>query len=310
MSRSVLVTLFAIIPLYIVSPARAQTPVFDAGFFSVVNAELKEKPHLVLWADAKNLRTSTFYTSTQNTIAGMLTNALAQSKCFKKITLADLDHALLLMSDLDGGGSSERGYIAVNGNLDATNLIKCLAKDQSWTATTLKNHPAYLTSSGTDKSYVYAVGNDTMVIVSATWANHLDPGKNVLGAGKLSGFVKSRMMAVQMEKAPKDTKLKSMVGELKVGTDLEFTGSATYLKEKDALEMQKTADQFKKQGSGAGLTFANTLKLTRTKARLDGTMTMTPAEFVVVMSLLNAAIFGSTPPPTKAAPPKKNNAKP
>lgn len=309
MMRSILVTLFAIIPLYIVSPARAQTPAFDAGFFQVVNAELKEKPHLTAWADVKNLRTSTFYTTAQNTIGGMLTNALSQSKCFKKITLADLDYALLLMSDLDGGGGDERGYIAVNGNLDAPKLLKCLAADQGWSLTTLKNYPAYLTSSGNDKSYAYAVGNDTLVLVSDTWANRLDPGKNVLGAGKLSGFVKSRMLAVQLDKAPKETKLKSATGELKVGTELEFSGSATFLKEKDAIEMQKTADQFKKQGTGAGLTFANTLKLTRTKTRLDGTMTMTASEFIVVMSLLNTAIWGGSTPP-KTPPPKKNNAQP
>ncbi len=308
MLRSILVALIVLIPLYIVSPAGAQTPVFDADFFKVVNAELKEKPQLAAWGDVKNLRASTFYTGVSATLGGMLTSGLSQSKCFKKLTIADIDHALLLASDLDGG-ASERGYLAITGNLDATVVLKCLAAEQSWTTTTLKNYPAYQSGSGTVKSYVYAVGNDAIVLVAGDWASKIDPGKNVLGAGKLVGFAKARVMAIQLDKAPKGSDFKSMQGELKAGTELDFSGSVTFLKERKALELEKNLDALKKQGTGAGLTFANTLKVTRTKTRLDGTMKMTSPEFVVVMSLLNSALFGNQPPATPP-PPKKNNAQP
>ena len=307
MLRSTLVALVVLIPLYIVSPAGAQTPVFDADFFKVVNAELKEKPQLSGWGDVKNLRTSTFYTGVSATLGGMLTSALSQSKCFKKLTIADLDHALLLASDLDQG-ATERGYLAISGNLDAAVVLKCLAAEQKWTPTSLKNYPVYETDSGTVKSYIYAVGNDAIVLVAGDWANKIEPGKNVLGAGKLAGFAKARVLAMQMDKAPKGSDFKSMQGELKAGTDLDFAGSVTYVKERDAIELQKNADTLKKQGTGAGLTFANTLKVTRTKTRLDGTMKMTQPEFVVVMSLLNSALFGNQP--AKTPPPKKNNAQP
>ena len=301
MRRNILLPIALLIPLYIASPAKAQTPPFDADFFKQASAELGEKPQLIIWGDVKNLRTSAFYTGASNTITSLLTNALAQSKCFKKITIADLDYGLMMASDLDDG-TTERGYFAVSGNIQATSLLKCLANENKWTPTTLKNHPAYEDASGSVKSYIYALGNDAIVLVAGSWATKVDPGKNILAAAKLATFAKSRVFAVQMDKAPKGSAFKSFSGELKASTDLEFSGTATFAKETDAIANLKQIDTAKQQGKSAGLTFANTLKVTRTKARLDGTMTMTSSEFVVVMSLINTALFGGskpTPPPAK-----------
>ncbi|PKN24155.1 MAG: hypothetical protein CVU65_12565 [Deltaproteobacteria bacterium HGW-Deltaproteobacteria-22] len=304
MLRHILMPICLLTHLYIVAPAHAQAPQFDADFFKQVSAEFKEKPQLVLWADVKNLRTSSFYTSASNTITGLLHGALAQSKCLKKLTIADLDYAVMMASDLDSG-KSERGYMAISGNLGATALLKCLAAENKWTPTTLKNYPVYEEAGGTVKSYFYALGNDAIVVVAGDWATKIDPGKNVFGAAKISGFAKSRIFAAQMDKAPKGAKLKSFSGEVKAATDLEFAGSIIFLKEKDAIDAQKQVDSAKQQGAGAGMTFANTLKVTRTKTRLDGTMKMTSAEFIVVVSLLNTALFGgsSPPPPTPSKKP-------
>lgn len=301
MLKIIFLSITLLIPLYIASPAQAQTPPFDANFFKQASAEFGEKPQLVIWGDVKNLRSSTFYTSTSNTLTGLLQSALAQSKCFKKITLADLDYGLMMASDFDGG-ATERGYFAVTGNIQATSLLKCLANENKWTPTTLKNYPVYENNSGTVKSYIYALGNDAIVLVAGSWASKVDPGKNIFAAAKLSTFAKSRVFAAQMDKAPKGSGFKSFSGEIKANTDLDFSGAITFLKEKDAIENQKKADMIKQQGNAARLTFANTLKVTRTKARLDGTMKMTASEFVVVMSLLNTTLFGSTTP---AAPAKK-----
>ncbi len=154
------------------------------------------------------------------------------------------------------------------------------------------------------KTYVYALGNDAVVVVAGDWATKIDPGKNVFGAAKLSGFAKSRIFAAQMDKAPKGSKFKAFSGEIKAATDLEFAGSLTFVKERDAIDAQKQADGAKQQGLAAGMTFAKSLKVTRTKTRVDGTMTMTSAEFIVVVSLLNTALFGGSSS-TQPSPAKK-----
>lgn len=290
---------FLLTGLLIVSSntVHAQTKtVFPPATLTLIQQELGEIPQLLLWLDAKSLRASSFYTGMANTFGSVFQKFVTSSTCVRKMKFADFDYALLLGSDLET--SKERGYLTVSGSFDAPKLLQCLSVEHKWTQTREGGVIIYQQTSGTTKSTIYAAGKNAFVMFEGTWVKPVTPnGNTLLSKGELSNFATGSVLSFKYD-APTGQEVKSAEGVANAGTDLSINGAVVFHKTKTAMEYQRKMEEAKKQISTLGLPVFKNLKITRTNKRIDAEVSITTAEFVILLNFLEQAIGNKNSSPT------------
>ncbi len=304
MSKTAFLLLLAFFLLPMPAPAHAQTkptqsnPAFST-LLPVLRQELGETPQLILWADAKSLRASAFYTGAANTVESLFQKATASSKCLKKMKFSEFDQALLLGSELES--AKERGYLAISGSFDAAKLLKCLASEFNWTRNQVGGTVVYQETSGSVKSSIFAAGKNAFVLVAGTWAKPVTPGSGTLGNGTLAGFTGSNVLAAKYD-PPAGQDFKALEGTATAASDLSLKGFVLFNRTKDAIDLQKKADSAKQQLAVAGLPLSKSLKIVRTNKRIDAEAGLTTSEFVMLLTLLENAMGNSNANPSSPPP--------
>ncbi len=265
-------------------------------FAKPVRAELREMPHMSVWMDIKTLQASKFFAGITTNNLNSLAQSIMDSPCATKLKLEDIDQILMLGSDTEDP-DKERAYMAFTGNLDATNLLKCLSVEKKWGLSTVHNYPVYHEITGKKKTIHFAVGPRTVVVVSGEWTNRIIPGRGDLGAGKVDGFsTPGQAMFVDVNQTAKTSNIRELAMEMVVGTNMDIAGTVTFRNEKDAEDLVKQIEDSKKQGITAGFGVVKSLKYKRQRNTVTGSFSMTPAEFTLAASLISGA--GKKPAPS------------